>query len=226
MQESMDTHALARARRDIAITIRSLFAGHGKIDTAKLNQIFGVTGDFDKDNAIVGNDVSTRYMGEKWPYQGTDYCMMLNIYRALRPKKGEKVYDLGSGQGIAIFCGSLVSEADFIGIELVKERVDVCNRMRDTLRIPNASFRSGNVLAPENDFSDGDIFYLFNPFNSATTKKVVKKLESIARAKREHDKTIRVVCLGGVEIYFKNDQWQCTNQVTGWGTAYIFQIRS
>ena len=120
--------------------------------------------------------------------------------RATQPQEGQVFYDLGSGQGRVVLYGALASDAKFIGIELLQERVDACNKTKARLGINNAEFLVGHVT--DFDISDGDIFYLFNPFVQETLKKVVGTLHDIGMKKK-----IRIVCTGGIHLPFAQEPW-------------------
>jgi hypothetical protein len=64
-----------------------------------------------------------------------------------------------------------------VGIELIPERVQHCNEIAEKHKIKNAEFRSGHVL--DHDFSDGTVFFLFNPFYNPTLFKVLDRLERL-----------------------------------------------
>lgn len=123
--------------------------------------------------------------GEQLDYHGTYYRIIKRFLQIVRPQEGSVVYDLGSGHGRVIFTGALTHPAaTFKGIEYVGDRVRDCNELREKLGLEDAHFIQGNVRDKDVDFSDGDIFYMFNPFSESTLIEVMDKLSVVGRQKR------------------------------------------
>lgn len=127
---------------------------------------------------------------EQFSYEGTPYEYMRWFLHILDPQEDDVVYDLGSGYGRVVIYGALTTPAQYKGIEIVPERVDLARNVKQRLGIPNASFISASVT--ECDISDGTIFFLFNPFLEHTFNHTLKRLEKLAQEKR-----IRIVTWGG-----------------------------
>jgi SAM-dependent methyltransferase len=124
------------------------------------------------------------YIEDEQPgYEGSPYYEIKEFLDLVQPKPGDVVYDLGSGYGRVVFMGALIyPDVTWKGIEFVDERVNSANEVKDKLGLINAQFMQGNVR--DMDFSDGDIFYMFNPFSEETLEVVMDKLHKIARLKR------------------------------------------
>lgn len=110
------------------------------------------------------------------PYPSVKY-----FFQRTEPKKGQVVYDLGSGFGRVVFYGGLVTGAFIKGIEIVPARVDECNRVKEKLKLENISFTHANVL--DVDFSDGNVFFMYHPFSEKTGYSVFEKLRKISEQK-------------------------------------------
>ena len=82
--------------------------------------------------------------------------------------------------------GAVATNARFRGIQLLADKVNHSNLLRDRSVLPNAEFIQSHVL--ETDFTDGDVFYMYYPFAHQTLDGVLKQLKAIAKKKR-----IRVV---------------------------------
>jgi SAM-dependent methyltransferase len=138
---------------------------------------------------------------EQFNYEPTPYFYVRDFVRHLNPKPWQIVYDLGSGYGRVVLYGAMNSPAFFKGVEIVPERVRSADLIRQRLGIQNAEFYAGNVL--DFDLSDGDTFFLFNPFSTDTLARVGKKLCKIAACKK-----IKIATWGGPSnSYFKNENW-------------------
>jgi SAM-dependent methyltransferase len=127
-------------------------------------------------------DLKNRFGYEQFFFEATPYIYIRHIIHMTEPKLNDVIYDLGSGYGRLIIYGSVVSDALFKGIEIVPNRVDVAEKVRSLLKLENSVFIEGN--AKEKDFSDGDIFFLFNPFTASTLECIGKKMANIAKAKK------------------------------------------
>lgn len=121
--------------------------------------------------------------GEQPAYDGSDYEDIRRFLKIAGPKPGDVIYDLGAGYGRVILMGAIThTDVTFKGIELVADRVRDANEVREKFELENAEFIHGNVR--DVDFSEGNIFYMFNPFTNETLNIVMSKLSAIARNKR------------------------------------------
>ncbi len=130
---------------------------------------------------------------EQYTYEATPYDYIRWIIKTLDPTKKDVFYDLGAGYGQVVFYTALTTPATSKGIELVPERVKQATTIKERFNITNASFEQGNVL--ESNYSDGTIFFLFNPFHTQTFRAVLSKLRQIAQ--HHH---IKIVGWGGGRI--------------------------
>lgn len=111
--------------------------------------------------------------------------LLKDFLRLFNQEEGDVVYDLGCGYGRAVFTGALTHPSTtFKGIEFVADRVKDANEVRERLGLANAQFICRNVRDRDMDFSDGNIFYMFNPFSTSTLMEVMAKLSVIGREKR------------------------------------------
>ena len=128
-------------------------------------------------------EIVSHIEGEQPTYEGTEYAEIRRFLKIVQPKAGDVVYDLGAGYGRVVLMGAITHpKATFKGVELVSERVREANEIRDRLGLENAQFIHGNVR--DVDLSDGNIFYMFNPFTSETLSIVMAKLGDVANHKR------------------------------------------
>ena len=93
------------------------------------------------------------------------------------------------------------TQAKGIGIEIVPDRVVESNKHKDRLKLENIYFKQGNVL--DYDISDGNIFFMFNPFTIEILKKVNEKLKKISK-----QKFIKLAVFGTTCVdFFKSQEW-------------------
>lgn len=153
------------------------------------------------ESSIDQNKLSAEYGEEQFTYEATPYSYIQEFLTKFSPSHTDVVYDLGSGYGRLVIFGALNSDADFRGIEISEARNKKAAELAKRLGISNAAFYTGNVL--DFDLSDGDIFFLFNPFNSRTLSAVGEKLHEISLRK-----TIKIATWGGAsDEYFEKQTW-------------------
>lgn len=105
------------------------------------------------------------------------------LFSTLQLKEGTTFYDLGSGYGnIILYGASLFPNVNFVGIEIVKERNDVCNALIEELNLKNIKTHCKDFFMV--DFSDGDVFYLYNPLHELHYEPMLEKLKAIADTKQ------------------------------------------
>jgi SAM-dependent methyltransferase len=91
-------------------------------------------------------------------------------------------YDLGSGYGNIILYGAVkFPNAKFKGIEILKERNDVCVDLIEKEKLKNVITICDDILKA--DISDGTIFYLYNPLFDFQYAALLKTLYNISLSK-------------------------------------------
>lgn len=81
----------------------------------------------------------------------------------------------------------------------MRERAEYAATLADALELKNVKFIANDVL--KENFDDGTIFYMFNPFPTIMNE-VLVKLRRIA-AKR----TIKIIALGNTAIELQHTDW-------------------
>lgn len=167
------------------------------LDDDELDAILGIESK-KKEKIIDKSTLANKYGVEQYIYEGTPYAYIRYIIHRLSPKKHENIYDLGSGYGRFVLYGALTTLANFQGVEIVEERVSTAQSVIDRLNLSNASLIRGNVT--EINLSDGDIYFLFNPFFRETLEIIGQRLSRITYKK------IRIVTWGGASNDFFGEQ--------------------
>ena len=169
--------------------------------------------------------VRQKYGDEQYEYQGTPYEFIADFLHALNLGSEDVLYDLGSGYGrIVLYAAITTNCGKCKGIEIVPERVRISQNAARSLLLSNVEFIQGNVI--DCDFSDGTVFFLFNPFTWQTLEKIGEKFKKIASKKK-----IRIVTWGGPSVaYLERQSWLRSRLVyvreltrpMSWG-LYIFE---
>jgi hypothetical protein len=143
--------------------------------------------------------LQSRYAGEE-PWNGTStviwtpYNKIRAMIHGLTLTADDTFYDLGAGYGRVPLYAGITTEATCKGIELVRERAEVAEHARQRLGLGNVEIINGNVR--QTDFSDGNVFFMFNPFSEYTFGRVFRKLEQIAQ-----DKPVTVAARARLPFY-------------------------
>jgi SAM-dependent methyltransferase len=140
------------------------------------------------------------FPSERLTYSATPYDVIRNVMKVLNPNSRDTFYDLGAGYGRVLFYGALIGDSTFRGIELVPDRVEEANRIKDQLALKRLDFRLGN--AQDLRFADGNLFFLFNPFFLEVLRIVSGRLFRIARRRR-----IRIASVANSSLYFARQSW-------------------
>ena len=91
-------------------------------------------------------------------------------------------YDLGSGYGNIILYGAVkFPYAKFKGIEILKERNDVCVDLIEKEKLANVVAICDDIL--KTDISDGTVFYLYNPLFDFQSAELLNTLYQISLSK-------------------------------------------
>lgn len=106
---------------------------------------------------------------------------------ALELADGDVFYDLGSGLGGPTMMAALGSRARCRGIEVHAAYVDRAQTTALALGLREDLFVAADAL--EHDWSDGNAFYLFNPFPPPVLRQVCERLRRIGRQRE-----VRVAC--------------------------------
>ena len=93
------------------------------------------------------------------PYVGSHKRKIREMLALVKPKKGARFYDVGSGDGRIVFLASQEFGLNSIGIEFNPILVAYCRVMAFLFRMKNARFIRGDVL--KYNYGDADIIYVF-----------------------------------------------------------------
>ena len=137
---------------------------------------------FEKNFGIKTSVIKKSSSNEYFHYQGAGYLVLLRLFdtMAAHTKKFHFV-DIGSGKGRAVFVAEHCGYERLTGIELDKELVDIArqNAKRYHLknRLSDIRFIHENALTCH-FVNEPCVYFLFNPFDSTTLKKVLEKIRS------------------------------------------------
>ncbi len=111
-------------------------------------------------------------------YESPDYANLRKIISFLNPQPHDVVFDLGSGMGRVLCLFARRSVKRCVGIELFPSLCEVAESNAKNLkgRMCPIEIRQGDVT--EADYSNGTIFFLFNPFGADTLRVVLERINN------------------------------------------------
>lgn len=93
--------------------------------------------------------------------------------------------DIGCGKGRVVCCASLSPVREVIGIDHAPEMCVLARKNVSRLLMQHSPIRILNVCATGYDYSEGSVFYLYNPFDAVILDNVLGKIrESLNRKMR------------------------------------------
>jgi len=176
--------------------IRSIHSSQEEIRNNAIDEILGIEYD-EIETSILGGARKFPPLGYQPREQTqTDYRIVRAIFHQVTPSDTDVFYDLGSGYGrLVLYGAALFPKIQFKGIEIVAERANQSAKIAKELNYENVRVITKDVLKV--DYSDGTIFYLFNPF-PAVMDQVMDRLKNIAKKKK-----ITIIALGRSSSDFK-----------------------
>lgn len=107
----------------------------------------------------------------------TTYHDLKTLFEVIRPGPNERIIDLGAGYGrLGIFLHHFYSKTEFLGIELVEERVNEGNRILKGLHSVNKKLISLD-LSDLDELPEGDIYFIYDFGSVDHIKKILDKLK-------------------------------------------------
>lgn len=107
----------------------------------------------------------------------TSYHDLKNLFEIIKPGPNERIVDLGAGYGrVGIFLHHFYPKTEFLGIELVKERVNEGNRLLQSLGSVNKSMIATD-LNELTELPEGDIYFIYDFGTVTHIKKILDLLK-------------------------------------------------
>lgn len=121
-----------------------------------------------------------RHPGESFADLPTPYPVARGLFEMLRLGVDDVFFDLGCAEGRVLLYGAVVTEARFVGIEIVEERAEIAGRAAVALGLADrVEVQCANVLAAA--LESATVFYLFRPFGEETEARVLRRLHHEGR---------------------------------------------
>lgn len=135
--------------------------------------------------------------GEDLPRQGVPYLPcgvdeILTVVKEAPLTARDTFVDVGSGLGRVAMLAHLLTGARATGVEIQAGLVDAARARAAVLHLSEVSFLHADASAVS---VDGSVFFLYAPANGAMLRRIVDRLEALARAR-----PVVVACVG-LEIH-------------------------
>lgn len=154
--------------------------------------------------------------GDSNLYEAVDYWLIHNIIKPLEPKPADVVFDIGCGMGRVLCVFARMDVKKCIGIEVSPELAEIAVKNSQKLYSRGAEITIINKDAVYADYSDGTIYWLFNPFGADTLHMVLDRIhETLVAHPRKiylvyaypvHEKVLEskswLKCVGGKSFWY------------------------
>ncbi len=123
----------------------------------------------------------------------TPFSEILEMIQYANLIKGQSVIDLGAAYGrMGIVVGALFPEINFLGYEIVKERVCAGNRIYKNWNFLNVGLEHVDLSNPAHVIPDADLYFIYDFGSKKDVYVVLEKLRIKSR-----ERPIRVIARGG-----------------------------
>lgn len=132
------------------------------------------------------------HYNDAWEYEPCDYPFLIRCLNVLELRPNDVVYELGCGLGRTLCLLARRRIARCVGIELSPELAAGAEANLRSLRGARSPAEVRIADAAFADYTDGTVFYLFNPFGDDTLRAV---LERIDQSREVNPRPIRLIYL-------------------------------
>jgi SAM-dependent methyltransferase len=116
--------------------------------------------------------------GDSFWYESKSYYLNWLYLRPLRLTTQDVVYDIGCGAGRLLFVAALTAAKRCIGLELSEHLCELGKKNAAKLRLPHPPIEIRQTDAAEEDYSEGTVFLMCNPFGARTLESVLNQIRS------------------------------------------------
>jgi cyclopropane fatty-acyl-phospholipid synthase-like methyltransferase len=145
-------------------------------------------------------------------YSTSGYREIFAILRELGLMAQDTFVDVGCGKGRVLCCAAYRYPCRVVGIEYAPELADKARVNAERLRQRRGSISVLNINALDYDFTEGTVFYFFNPFGRDIWTDFLTRMHQQVNGSR----TIRIVYVNPVhEEILRQFAWlQCYQRLT------------
>lgn len=111
-------------------------------------------------------------------YESKSYYLNWLYLRPAKLAADDVVYDIGCGAGRLLFVAAMSGVKRCVGLELSARLSELARENAATLRIPHAPIKIRQADASVEDYSEGTVFLMCNPFGATTLATVLDQIRS------------------------------------------------
>lgn len=131
---------------------------------------------FDQWGPVLHNGAQT-WIGLDFQILQTAYHDLKTLFEVIKPHAGERIVDLGAGYGrVGLFLHHFYPRTEFLGLELVEERVNEGNRILSGYGALNKQMKVCD-LSKLIELPDGDIYFIYDFGSVDHIKKILELLK-------------------------------------------------
>jgi SAM-dependent methyltransferase len=161
------------------------------------------------------DDVRPRH-DDSVEYEVPDYLYLRRVVRSLKPCPEDVIFDLGCGMGRFLCLMARRKVRKCVGVELLPHLCEAARKNAAQLRGRQAPIEIRCADAATADPSGGTIYYLFNPFGSATMGEVLANIRGTLTSNPRN-----------ITIVYYNAIHEGLFQASGWLEKYhAFRVQS
>ena len=171
------------AMADISWTIESLLGVHSAQIQYELSQ---KCFNSEEEGELIWKDVNSDALGTPLSY-------MHSLFQVLALQPGQTVVDIGSGFGnVGHYIGFQQKECQFIGYEIVNERLMEAQRIKEIFQLHNCHYLNHNVGQDFFQLDSADIYFIYDCLTEKTRENIFRRLNRLRR-----DKPFKLVVVKG-----------------------------
>ena len=159
-------------------------------------------------------------------YESKSYYLNWLYLRPTRLAATDVVYDIGCGAGRLLFVAALHRVKRCVGLELSERLCELARNNAAKLRLPHPPIEIRQADASQEDYSEGTVFLMCNPFGASTLETVLAKIRSSLET---HPRPIRLMYIhperDHLALFAKCDWLEKTDEKTfpgAWGIPALY----
>lgn len=164
--------------------------------------------------------------GDSFWYESKSYYLNWLYLRPIRLTANDVVYDIGCGAGRLLFVAVLHGVSRGVGLELSQCLCELARTNASRLRLPHPPIEIRQADAATEDYSEGTVFLMCNPFGARTLETV---LDQIRSSLETNPRQIRLIYIhpesGHRELFGRSDWLQKFGEKTfpgAWGIPALY----
>ncbi len=167
--------------------LRQMIVGARRLRTRAIDALLNV--DTAQGQGSGGNPVADRF-GDGVPFAALDYVAIRRCLKSVELGASDVFVDIGCGNGRVLCLAARRKVRKCVGIEYRPALAREAAKNAQSLRGRRSPIEIIAHDAADGDFSEGTVFWMFNPFGEQTMRRVVGR---IIASQKTHPRRVRLV---------------------------------